>query len=577
MMARSRVFVVPVCLDTTTEVAADVPESFRRVQWTRLPGGETPPAFVERIKRLLSPQLSPVNAASGAALALREPVRASRRSRPVLLAIVGVLVVAALAYFFANQFWISKHATQTSVREGSTPTAFNPPPHSIAVLPFVNLSGDKEQEYFSDGLTEELLNSLAEINELQVAARTSSFSFKEHPDIATVAHKLNVGAVLEGSVRRSANTIRITAQLINAVTGFHLWSKTYDRDLGDVLKLQTEIASSVADALKVTLLGDISGRIELGGTRNPAAFDAYLRASRAMSRVNDAAGYREAIAEFSEALKRDPNYALAFAERSLALSSYAEEGPPGDLLDRARDDALHAIALAPGLAEGHMALARFYLSSLEVAHAVEETDRAMALAPGEARILAAYAQIEGLLGRSDAAIAAARHAVALDPLNADAYFNLGAIRLMGRRYDEAKVAGQQGLALDPTRLRGIALLGMAEYLLGNFERARSICESKQQFWVEQMCLSLVYEKLGRHDAAAGMLAKVRFRFGDTGAYGYTYVYAQWGDIANALNWLEDAYRLRDNDLMYLRSDPLMDPLRKEPRFQAVMKELKFPD
>src|SRR6202021_1524031 len=152
------------------------------------------------------------------------------------------------------------------------------------VLPFANMSGDKDQEYFSDGLTEELLNSLSEINELQVAARTSSFSFKgTNTDIGTIARKLNVGAVLEGSVRRSANTIRITAQLINAVTGFHLWSRTYDRDLGDVLNLQTEIATAVASALKVTLLGDIAAKVELGGTRNPAAFDAYLRGAKAFS------------------------------------------------------------------------------------------------------------------------------------------------------------------------------------------------------------------------------------------------------------------------------------------------------
>src|SRR5262249_833197 len=147
--------------------------------------------------------------------------------------------------------------------------------------PFVNLSGDKEQEYFSDGLTEELLNSLAHIDALQVAARTSSFSFREHPDIADVAHKLNVAKVLEESVRRSGHTVRISAQLINAVAGFHMWSKSYDRDLRDVLKLQTEIATAVASALEVTLLGDASAKIELGGTRNPAAFDAYLRGSKA--------------------------------------------------------------------------------------------------------------------------------------------------------------------------------------------------------------------------------------------------------------------------------------------------------
>src|SRR6202042_2887689 len=143
------------------------------------------------------------------------------------------------------------------------PAVFAPPPHSIAVLPFVNLSGDKSQEYFSDGLTEELLNSLSEIDELQVAARTSAFSFKgTSTDIGTIARKLNVGAVLEGSVRRSEHTIRITAQLINAITGYHLWSKTYDRDLGDVLKLKTEIATAVAGALKVTLLGDVAAKVE---------------------------------------------------------------------------------------------------------------------------------------------------------------------------------------------------------------------------------------------------------------------------------------------------------------------------
>src|ERR1700729_186579 len=252
MIARNRAFIVPVCVDATPESSADIPESFQRVQWTRLPGGETPPAFVERIKRLLSP----LSAVSGAAPGRREPARAPRRAKS------GVL--AMLAYFVADKFWISKPFAAS--------TAFTPPPHSIAVLPFANMSGDKDQEYISDGLTEELLNSLAAINELQVAARTSAFSFKgKDTDIGTIARKLNVGAVLEGSVRRSANTLRITAQLINAVTGFHLWSKTYDRDLGDVLKLQTEIATAVASPLKVTLLGAIAVKVEPGGTQNPGA------------------------------------------------------------------------------------------------------------------------------------------------------------------------------------------------------------------------------------------------------------------------------------------------------------------
>jgi len=207
--------------------------------------------------------------------------QSSRRltGRRLDMAIIAVLVLA-LGYLVLDKVWISKHiagpqpvasaAPEVSARTTAAAAAFAPPLHSIAVLPFVNMGGDKEQEYFSEGLTAELLNSLSRINELQVAARTSSFSFAgEHPDIATVAHRLNVGAVLEGSVRRSAHTLRVTAQLINGVTGFHLWSQTYDRDLGDVLALQSEIANAVAAALKVTLLGDTAAKIELGGTRNP--------------------------------------------------------------------------------------------------------------------------------------------------------------------------------------------------------------------------------------------------------------------------------------------------------------------
>ena len=224
------------------------------------------------------------------------------------------------------------------------------------------MSGDKEQEYFSDGLTEELLNSLAEINELQVAARTSAFSFKgKNTDIGTIARKLNVGAVLEGSVRRSANTIRITAQLINAVTGFHLWSKTYDRDLGDVLKLQTEIATAVASALKVTLLGDVAAKVELGGTRNPAAFDAYLRGAKAFSSRHEAKDLPAAIAAYTEAIRLDPHYALAFAGRSIALSGVAGEAETAaaarEGYDKAQADARQALALAPDLAQAHLALA----------------------------------------------------------------------------------------------------------------------------------------------------------------------------------------------------------------------------
>src|SRR3984893_8329135 len=327
-MAEDVPFLLPVVVDSTPDATARVPDRFREVQWSRLPDGQASPDFIERVQRLLTPaqdQAPTAHVAApsvpDAALGARRPVRGLSWSKPVVW--VTVVVFAPLGYFVAQKVWLSKHpasppmplAAPTSV----APAAFAPPLHSIAVLPFVNLSGDASQDYFSDGLTEELLNSLAEIEGLQVAARTSSFSFKEHPDIATVAHKLNVGAVLEGSVRRSAHTVRVTAQLINAVTGFHLWSKTYDRDLGDVLKLQTEIATAVASSLKITLLGDVGAKIELGGTHKPAAFDAYLRGLK-LARIAKATTpmeCREPIAAFSAALALDANYALAYANRAL--------------------------------------------------------------------------------------------------------------------------------------------------------------------------------------------------------------------------------------------------------------------
>ncbi len=277
-MAGGRAFLLPIVVDGTSDADALVPEKFREVQWTRLPQGANTDVFVAHVRRLLSgdasrePAGSAPVAAHVSAAKTPKPVAASWRSKAALLATLAVVAVG-LGYLVKNQWSPSKHGAEVAAvpapaAQSAPNTGFNPPPHSIAVLPFADLSEKKDQEYFSDGLTEELLNSLSEINELQVAARTSAFSFKgTNTDIGTIARKLNVGAVLEGSVRRSAHTIRITAQLINAVTGFHLWSKTYDRDLGDVLKLQTEIATSVASALKVTLLADVAAKVEQGGYR----------------------------------------------------------------------------------------------------------------------------------------------------------------------------------------------------------------------------------------------------------------------------------------------------------------------
>jgi TolB-like protein/tetratricopeptide (TPR) repeat protein len=475
------------------------------------------------------------------------------------------------------------HATtgKASAAAVSESAAFTPPPHSLAVLPFVNLSEDKEQEYFSDGLTEELLNALAGTNELQVAARTSAFSFKgKDADIGTIARKLNVSAVLEGSVRRSRNTVRITAQLIDAITGYHLWTHTYDHDLTDVLKMQTEIANAVASALKVRLLSDVATRIELGGTRNPAALDAYLRGRTSSPTAHAAEDFQRVIAAYTEAIGLDPNFALAFANRSLALGNYAELASGADArdaYDKANADALRAIALAPDLAEGHLALAVYFESgSLDFIRATVAYDRALSLAPGSARVLRNYSRFAVAMARVEVGITAARRALVLDPLNADTKAFLGAALYYGSHYREAVEAFRDGIALDPDYAAQYRMQGLAFYAQGDFQLARTSCEAKRDDLLTQLCLAITYDKLGRRADAESVLARLRTRTGDW-AYEYAAIYAQWGSTDQALKWLESAVQLRDGGLEYLKIDPLLGPLRHEPRFQEIERELKFPN
>jgi TolB-like protein/tetratricopeptide (TPR) repeat protein len=586
-MSERVAFLVPVAIDDTGDAEADVPEAFRAVQWTRLPAGVTPPAFVTRISQLLSlsePQApAPARPAIGSAPSVRPPApsaAASRRSKliPLLIAAVALMVGG---YFALDKFVLSKRWVASLPGE-SAPSAI--PEKSIAVLPFINMSGDKEQEYFSEGLTEEILNSLAEINGLQVAARTSAFSFQGRDvDLATIAHKLNVGAILEGSVRRSGHTVRITAQLINAVTGFHLWSKTYDRDLGDVLQLQTEIATAVADALKVTLLGNVSARIELGGTRNPAAFDAYLRGLK-LARIAAATTPMECQAPvdaFSDAITLDSDFALAYANRGLITSECA--GNSAGWLQQpsegaGRGDAARAIALAPSLADGYVALSRIEQGSLKLEGAHQACVRALALGPGNVSVLYECSLLAAFLGHADTAISDARHGVALDPLNPLSHRALGETLRYARRYEEAIAAYQASIAADPEHAdEAYALRGLSHYAAGNLSLAQSSCEARPDSFRSQVCRALIYDRLGRHADAAAVVAKIMQRGGDAAAYQYAEIYGQWGDRKAALDWLEKAMRLHDPGLVYTKVDPLMDPLRKDPRFQAIERELRFPN
>jgi TolB-like protein/tetratricopeptide (TPR) repeat protein len=590
LIAADQAFLVPVVIDQTADAAARVPDRFREVQWTQLPGGETPPAFVERVGRLLEgKQGSPASDAMRVSATQGTPKTrpASARSRTVLLATIAVAILA-FGCFVAIRFVLSRHGTEGGAvpdpkpaAEGAAATRFNPPPHSIAVLPFANMSGDSDQEYFSDGLTEELLNSLTAINGLQVAARTSAFSFKgTNTDIGTIARKLNVGAVLEGSVRRSAHTLRITAQLINSVTGFHLWSKTYDRNAGDVLKLQTEIATSVASALQVTLLGDVAAKVELGGTNNPAAFDAYLRGAKTHTTMRDAQDISAAIDEYTEALRLDPRYSQAYAARSIAFSNFAGmaegETEVRKGYEKALADARTALRLAPDLAQAHLALAVLSDNTLDFRRASDEYERARLLAPGNAEILRLSGRFATWMQHYDEGIATTRRAVVLDPLARSTHSALGEALYAARRYEETVAVYAEVISLDPGYKGSYGYRGLAYYGLGDLDHARASCETTKHL-LSRQCLAVVYDKLGRHLDAEAILSQLQSEFGDASAYQYSTIYAQWGDRAKALEWLETAWRLRDPGLVYLKTEPLLDPLRNEPRFQAIMRQLNFPD
>jgi len=470
--------------------------------------------------------------------------------------------------------------------DSAPPAAFTPPVHSVAVLPFTNLSGDPKQDYFSDGVSEELINALSHIEALQVSARTSSFSFKgKNADIAAIARKLNVAAILEGSIRRSGNTVRITAQLVNTVNGYHLWSQNYDRDLRDILSLQTDIATAVAQELQVKLLGEEAARIEVGGTRNPEAYDAYLRGIQIEVTAQDLASSRLALAAFDRAISLDPNFAAAYTHRVRALRGVAdfttEPGAVVDLYALARDAAERAVKLAPDYADARMALGWqvLVLGDLDFAAADREVDRAMALAPGSASVLDSYAGFHGIVGHHDVALAAMRHAIRLDPQNPRYREHLLQNLAWARRFDDVLVAVEDAKALHAEGYYAGIYSATSHLALGRPELAEKICESPAtplDGGERHFCLALAYHALGKIEPATIELEKFKALNGDLSAVGYAAVYAQWGDPGAALLWLATGERLRRASLVGIKVDWMFDPIRAHPQFQALERRLNFP-
>jgi len=456
---------------------------------------------------------------------------------------------------------------------------FEPAPASVAVLPFVNMSGNPETEYFSDGLSEELLNVLAKVNSLKVAARTSSFHFKGHTgDIEEIASKLGVAAVLEGSVRHSGKRIRITAQLINAKDGYHLWSETFDRELDDIFEVQDEISVAVVRALKVKLLGEDTSSGNFGGTTNPEAFNAYLQGMHYRNRGSNKEALLLAVENYRKAIELDPDYAQAYAGLATSLEHLATNNfaDLDQVVDKAEEAARKSIELAPTLATGHLVLSTIAVGyRLDKATAIKEIGTALALEPGNVAVLIEHARIHALCNDFENALSTARTAQELDPVSTAAAQLLGHALYFSRHYDEAIDAFRHALSLDPHYPRPQYGIGMCQYQLGNVEAAAKSVAQEPLDWMLYSGLAIIERKLGNDEAAEEAMASLIKSHRDNGLYQQAQVLGQWGHVDKSIDSLLKAREIGDPGVSQIVVDPLIDPLREEPRFLRLLADVSI--
>ena len=451
---------------------------------------------------------------------------------------------------------------------------------SVAVLPFVNMSGDPDNEYFSDGLTEELLSVLANITALKVAARTSSFHFKgQTGDVADIARRLGVASVLEGSVRQSNTRIRITAQLINAADGYHLWSETFDRELDDIFAVQHEIASAVAKALKVKLLGKNRDHQIIGGTKNTEAFQAYLLGVHHRNRGEHEEALYAAINAFQKAIELDPEYAkayvgLGYVWGQMAANSFVSYEEGAGNMEAA---VAKALELAPDLPEGHLAqgfLLMVYKQDQHGAHKAIST--ALDLNPGNAEVQIEYSRIKCYQGYHDESISAAQMALNLDPVSLSANHFLGHVLYFARRYREAVLVFRHVLDMEPHFPKPHYFIAMSHYLQGDLESAWEEIQQEPLHWMNWTGSALALWQLRRVEEADACLAKLNEEEDQEFAtVQRADVYAQRGDFELAMKNLNLAFDYGDPGLAQLLVDPFLDPLRDDPRFIELMTKLGF--
>jgi TolB-like protein/tetratricopeptide (TPR) repeat protein len=586
LIAATEPFLLPVVIDDTPQSDERIPDRFRELQWSHLPDGETPPAFVQRVARLLSsgPDRAVVApGATAAAPAAPHPApHASRRTQAALLVIAALAVIGA-GYLALDKFVLSKPAA------GAAPAAPAPsgapapsavPEKSIAVLPFVDMSEKKDQEYFSDGLTEELLDLLAQVPDLRVSARTSSFYFKgRNEDVAVIAQKLRVAHVLEGSVRKAGSTVRVTAQLIRADNGYHLWSKAYDRDVKDIFKVQDEIAAAVVAELKTQLLPATPAAGERPVV-NPDAHNQYLLGRELVVRDNGRDA-RRAMSAFQQATKLDPAYAGAWAglaDASFWAADDAESAAVRDAeLQQATSAADKAIELQPTLAYGYLMRGLIRANTQwDFAAAEKDFQRAMQLEPDSVDTAMDYAG--GVLiptGRLAQAEALQRKALEADPLNARAWTWLGFNLLFQGNLAGAREALNRSLEISPDQVYAPAILASSFVLDGQPAKALEISQRATSGVFRLYGSALAQWDLGHRDASDQALNQLIAGYGFAAAAQIAEVYAYRGDKDHAFQWFERAYAQRDPGLTYIKVSSLLKNLKGDPRYAAWLRKLNL--
>lgn len=560
---------VPVSFDGT-----EPPLGFRQYQSVDLSGWRDAAASVE-----IAAVTRGVAAVAGRALH-HLPVAAGPRRGPLLVSRRRMLLVAAGATAAGV---VGMLAWRRGIFGGRHEASGN----SVAVLPFANLSGDRDQDYFSDGLSEELRATLARNLRLLVMAQASSAKFRDRQDDAvTIASKLGVAFLLDGSVRRAQDVVRVTADLIDGQTGFSRWSQTFDRGLQDIFAVQTEIASNVASALVAQVALDGSGTGQAGTpaasgeTTSVEAFDAYLRGRALYDLSVDEASERAALAQFDAAIGIDPNYAAAHAARARSLTAIANQygrvGELSALYGAAIAAARRAIEIAPQFADAHSTLGfTLFQGQLDARAAREPFERSRQLGAGEATVLARYAQYSARCGRKREAAEAMQRALVLDKLNPLIHRAAGSIEYAARRYADSIPPLRRALDMNPRMSRAHAALGDALLMLGSIEDARAEYSAEPVGDFRLAGLAVAERRLGNAPAAEAAMGELVAAHGDRVLYQQAQVLAQWGRRDDAVARLQRALEVGDSGLIYARNDPLLDPLRNDSRFAQLLNAIGF--